>query len=135
MKMDLRSLENEISQTKRELNQLFREESLASRRGDATEARKQHVALLEKELENIATIASYLEAISPPVARDLTRWRAQTSSRFNDLKRSGNAVALQTWVTQELVPLLRRSEQAAHLVATTVRVGPRKASTPFAWPI
>jgi hypothetical protein len=98
-------------------------------------ARAQHLALLEKELENIDTIAAYLDTISPPVARDLMRWQVETSSRFKELRQAADAAALQAWVTQDLVPLLRRSEQAAHLVATTVRVDPRKTSAPFAWPV
>lgn len=133
MKLNLSPPEEDISRMKRELNRLFREENLASRRGDAVAAREQHLALLEKELENIGMIAGYLKTISPPVARDLTRWLVQTSSRFHELQRAGDAVAVQTWVAQELVPLLRRSELAAHLVATTVRVGTREGSAPFGW--
>ncbi len=135
MRTDLRPLEEEIARTKRELNELFREESLASRRGDAAEARERHVSLLRKELENVRTISRYVETISPPVGRDLARWHAQMEIRFEQLRRSGSDRALQDWVARELVPHLRRSEQVAHLVATTVRASPRKAAAPFGWPV
>ncbi len=135
MRADLHPLEMEIARGKRELNELFREESLAARRGDFVEAGRRHVALLEKELENVRTIARYLEPISAPVARDLSRWQTQTSHRFREVEISGAPAAIQRWVVQDLVPLLRRSEQAAHLVATSVRVQSRKAAVPFVWPV
>lgn len=135
MKGDLQPLEKEISRTKRELNELFRRESLASRGGDAAGARQTHLALLEKELENVRSIARYVETISPPVARDLSRWQTQTASRFRELREAANPAVVQAWVAGELVPLLRRSELAAHLVATSARVAPKKSPRPFAWPV
>ncbi len=135
MKEDLQPLEREISRGKRELNELFRKESLASREGDAAGARQTHLALLEKELENVRSITRYLDTISPPVARDLSRWQTQTASRFRELRETANPAALQAWVAGELVPLLRRCELAAHLVATSARVAPKKSPSPFAWPV
>lgn len=135
MRRDLRPFEEDISRTKRELNDLFRQESLASRDGRSAEARERHLALLEKELENIRTIARYVEPISPPVARDLNRWHAQMTSRFRDVRDSRDPAALQEWVARELVPHLRRSEQVAHLLATSVRSSPRRSASPFAWPM
>lgn len=135
MRDELHPLEKEISQTKRELNELFRRESLASREGDAAEARRAHLALLEKELDNVRSITRYVDTISPPVARDLSRWQTQTASRFRELRENSSAATLQAWVARDLVPLLRRSELAAHLVATSARVKPKKAAAPFAWPV
>ena len=135
MKTHLDPLEAEISRTKRELNDLFRQANLASRAGHAAEAHRQEVALLEKELENIQIIARYLEPICPPVARALRRWHAQMASRFLQLKDARDPTVLQRWVAQELVPHLRRSEQLAHLAATSARIRPRKAATPFVWPV
>ncbi len=135
MRADLRPMEDQIARTKRELNELFREEALASRQGHAAEARQRHLLLLEKELENIRSIARYVEPISGPVARDLNRWHAQMLERFNALRDHESPEALQAWVVRDLVPHLRRSEQIAHLVATSVRANPRKASTPFGWPV
>ena len=128
-------MEEEIARTKRELGELFRQETLASRRGDAAEAGERHLALLGKELDNIRAIARYVEPISAPVARDLTRWHAQMTIRFEELRRGKDAAALQRWVAQDLVPHLRRSEQLAHLVATNARIRPEKPSTPFVWPV
>ncbi len=135
MRADLRPIEDQIARTKRELNELFRKESLASREGDHAEARRQHLRLLEKELENIHTIARYVEPISPPVARDLNRWHAQIVERFNALKDRESPEALQTWVARDLVPHLRRSEQIAHLLATSARASLDTTSSPFAWPV
>ncbi len=135
MREQLRPLEKEISETKRELNELFRAESLASREGDAARARQTHLALLEKELDNVRSITTYVDTISPPVARDLSRWHTQTASRFRELRETANPAALQAWVARELVPLLRRSELVAHLVATGTRVVPKKSAAPFAWPV
>ncbi len=135
MKLDLRPAEREISRVKRELNQLFREDSLASREGASEEGYQRHLALLERELDNIRSIARYVEPISAPVSRDLSRWHAQLTSRFNDLRVSGSPASVQRWVVQELVPHLRRSEQAAHLVATSLRVGPKGKPQPFVWPV
>ncbi len=135
MKDRLRPLEQEIARAKGDLNELFRRESLASRQGDMGEARRTHLALLEKELDNIGAISRYVDTISPPVARDLSRWQTQTASRFRELRDEADASTLQAWVARELVPLLRRSEQAAHLVASSARVNPDKSAAPFAWPI
>ena len=134
MKMDLRPIEREISRTKLELNELFRLMALASRRGDSSEAHRKHLALLEKELENIRTIARYVESVSPPVARDLGRWQAQMAERFEKVRTSSDPATLQRWVAQDLVPHLRRSEQVAHLVATSMRIEPKKPGPPFVWP-
>ncbi len=135
MQMDLRPFEEDISRTKRELNDLFRQESLASRSGHLAEARERHLALLQKELENIRTIARYVEPISPPVARDLNRWHAQMTSHFLEVRDSPDPAAVQAWVARELVPHLRRSEQVAHLLATSVRTASRTAMPPYAWPV
>ncbi len=135
MRQDMHPMEDEISRTKRELNELFREEALAWRRGDSAEARSQHLALLQKELENVRSIARYIEAISPPAARDLNHWHAQMEARFHEIRDSADAATLQGWVAHDLVPHLRRSEQVAHLVATSMRAAPRKPAAPFAWPV
>lgn len=135
MRADLRPFEEEIARTKRELNELFRRESLAARQGNSGEANRTHLALLQKELENVRTIARYLEPISPPVARDLERWHAQMQSRFEQLRSRGNPAEVQQWVARELVPHLRRSEQLAHLLATSIRSGAKKAAAPFGWPV
>ena len=109
--------------------------NLASRRGDAAEARRQQVALLEKELDNIHAIARYVEPVSAAVARDLSRWRAQIAEHLDQVRDSLDPALLQRWVAQELVPHLRQSEQVAHLVATSARIGPKKRGTPFVWPV
>ena len=135
MNRDLRPFEEEIARAKGELNELYRQMNLASRRGDAAEARRQQLALLEKELDNIRAIARYVEPVSAPVARDLSRWQAQIAERLGQVRDAPDPALLQRWVAQELVPHLRRSEQAAHLVATSVRIQPRKQGTPFVWPV
>ncbi len=135
MKTDLHPIEQEISRTKAELNELFRQMSLASRRGDASEARRHQLALLEKGREKIWTIARYVEPVSPPVARDLGRWRSQITERLGVVRSSSDPAVLQRWVAQELVPHLRRSEQVAHLLATTTRRRGRKPAAPFSWPV
>lgn len=128
-------LERDISRTKRELNDLFRAESLAWRQGNAAEGHARHLALLEKELENIGTIARYVEPISPVVARDLRHWHAQMTIRFHEIRNSRDPGAVQRWVTQDLVPHLRDSEQIAHVLATSVRRSSRGGSAPYAWPV
>ena len=135
MRTDLDPLEKDISRTKRELNDLFREESLAWRQGNPQEGQARHLALLEKELENIRAIATYVEPISPHVARDLRHWHSQMASRFAEVRSTRDPAAMQRWVTQELVPHLRQSEQVAHVLATSVRTESRKGSAPYAWPV
>lgn len=135
MRSDMQPMEDEISRTKRELNELFRQETLASRRGDSAEARDRHLALLQKELENVRTIARYVETVSPPAARDLSRGHSQMEARFHEMRDSGDAAALQQWFAREFVPHLRRSELVAHLVATSMRSIPGKPASPFAWPV
>ncbi len=135
MTSDLDPLERDISRTKRELNEIFRSESLAWRAGNAAEGRARHLALLEKELENLRMIATYMEPVSPPVARDLRRWNDQMADRFGEVRNSPDPSVVQRWVTQELVPHLRRGEQLAHILASTVRTGSRRGPTPYVWPV
>ncbi len=51
------------------------------------------------------------------------------------LRAARNLRELNEWVTQELAPLLNKSEQAAHLVTTSMRATPGAPASPFVWPV
>ncbi len=128
-----RSRENEILRAKSDLERISRKRLIAYRDGRFEEAAQAQVRLLETELKNVAALASYVKTISPAAARELVGRHAVAAERFERLKRAGDPVALQDWLKKELAPLVNKSEQAAHLVATSIRLEKGKRSQPFGW--
>ncbi len=129
----LASIEQRIVELKSEMNRMARDRNLAYHRGRPEEARRHHLSALEAELRNVETLASYVGTVSPAVARDLALRHAWASRRFAELRPANDAEALRRWVTQELAPLVNKTEQAAHLIATSVRIRKGRPSKPFGW--
>ncbi len=128
-----RFAENQILRVKSELGRISRNRLIADREGRAEDAAQAQVRLLETELKNIAALASYVRTISPAAARELVGRHAAAAERFERLKAAGDAAALQGWLKEDLAPLVNKSEQAAHLVATNIRLEKGKKSKPFGW--
>ena len=128
-----RSAENQILRVKSDLGRISRNRLIAYREGRVEEAAQAQIRLLETELKNVAALASYVKTISPAAARELVGRHSAAAERFERLKAAGDAVALQGWLKEELAPLVNKSEQAAHLVATSIRLEKGKKSKPFGW--
>lgn len=128
-----RFAENEILRVKSDLGRISRNRLIAYREGRVDEAARAQIRLLETELKNIAALASYVKTISPAAARELVGRHSAAAERFERLKAAGDAAALQGWLKEELAPLVNKSEQAAHLVATSIRLEKGKKSKPFGW--
>ncbi len=128
-----RSAERQILRVKAELRRISRDRLVAYRDRRLDEAARQQVRLLEAELQNIQALAAYVKAVSPAAARELASRHAAAAQRFGELKGAGDAVALQAWLRDQLAPLVNKSEQAAHLVATTLRLEKERKSRPFRW--
>lgn len=128
-----RSAERRIVDAKSDLSRISRDRLLAYRQGRSDEATSQQFRLLEAELRNIEALASYVRAVSPAAGRELIGHHSAAAARFRQLRAAGDVSALQEWLKRELVPLVNKSEQAAHLVATALRRGKGKETKPFAW--
>lgn len=74
-----------------------------------------------------------MKTVSPAAARELASWHSAAAERFGELRGAGDATAPQRWLKDELAPLVNKSEQAAYLVATTLRLDKGKKAKPFAW--
>lgn len=128
-----RSSETQILRLKSDLARISRSRLVAYREGRLDDASRAQIRLLETELKNIEALASYVKGISPAAARELLARRATVAMRFERLKAAADLSALQSWLKEELAPLVNKSEQAAHLVATSIRLEKDKEPTPFAW--
>ena len=129
----LRSAENQILRVKADLRRISRDRLLAYRGGRPEEAVRAELRLRETELQNSSALAAYVRTGSPAAARELASRHAAAAERFGEVKGTGDAVALQRWMKDQLVPLVNKSEQAAHLVATTIRLEKGKKAKPFGW--
>ncbi len=129
------SLEQEIVRMKSELVRMARDRNLALRSGDEDRGRQHHLAALEAEVQHVGTLARYVKTVSPAAGRELATRQTLALQHFEQLKSAKNLIAVNRWVTAELAPLLNKSEQAAHLIATSVRAGPKHVTTPFVWPV
>ncbi len=127
------SLEQEILDMKSELVRMSRTRNLALREGRRDEGRRQHLSALEAELNHVGTLARYVQTVSPAAGRELTTRQSIALRHFQQVRNSGNFRDVNEWVTQELAPLLNKSEQAAHLVASFSRRGDGLSVQPFSW--
>jgi hypothetical protein len=130
---ELHEAESRIVDVKSDLSRISRHRIVAFRDGRADEGAFQQLRLLEAELRNIQALASYVKAVSPAAGRELAGHHAEASARFERLRAGGDLSALQDWLKKDLVPLVNKSEQAAHLVATALRRTKGKEAKPFAW--
>jgi len=129
------SLEREIVRMKAELERLTRSRNLALREGRRDEGERHHLSALEAEVRQVEALARYVKTVSPAAGRELATRQAAAALHFRRLRAAGDLHELERWVTEELAPLLNKSEQAAHLVATSVRVKPTEKPTAFTWPV
>lgn len=120
---------------KAELVRLTRNRNLALREGRQEEGQREHLSALDAEVRNLEALARYVKTVSPAAGRELATRQAAAAQHFQRLRQAGDLQELQRWVAQELAPLLNKSEQAAHLVATSVRVKPAGTPTAFTWPV
>ena len=127
------SMERRIADVKHDIDRISRDRSLAYLGGRPEEAVRYHLSLMDAELRNLDNLISYVATVSPAAARELDSERSETAGRYLDVKARGDPVALQRWVTEDLAPLVNKSEQAAHLVATSLRVRRGRTPKPFGW--
>ncbi len=127
------SLEQEIVRMKSDLVRLSRTRNLALRDGRRDEGQRQHLNALEVELKHIGTLARYVQTASPAAGRELATWQALALQHFERLKGTGDRHEVNRWVTEELAPLLNKSEQAAHLVASLSKRHDGLPAKPTAW--
>ena len=124
--------ESRIVDVKSDLSRISKDRLLAYREG-RVDATRQQFRLVEAELRNIDALASYVKGVSPAAGRELIGHHSAATERFKELRAVGDVFALQDWLKKELVPLINKSELAAHLVATTFRFVKGKETKPFAW--
>ncbi len=125
--------EGRIVDVKSDLSRISKDRLLAYREGRIDEATRQQFRLLEAELRNIEALASYVRVVSAAAGRELIGHHSAATERFKELRAVGDVSALQRWLKSELVPLINKSEQAGHLVATTFRFVKGNKTKPFAW--
>jgi len=129
----LREAESRIVDVKSDLSRISRIRIVAYREGQLNEGAVQQFRLLEAELRNIEALVSYVRTVSPAAGRELKGHHADATARFARLRAAGDTSALQDWLKKDLAPLVNKSEQAAHLVATALRLAGGKEAKPFAW--
>ena len=127
------SLEQEILRLKSELARTTRDRNLALRAGHTDEGLRHHLAALETQVKQLATLAKYVQVASPPAGRELASRQALLWQHFQRFRAGGDPAELRRWVTQELAPLVNKSEQAAHLVASLSHRAANEAAKPFVW--
>ncbi len=124
--------ESRIIDVKSDLSRISKDRLLAYREG-RVDATRQQFLLLEAELRNIEALASYVKTVSAAAGRELIGHHSIAIQQFKELKAVGDVSALQDWLKKDLVPLINKSEQAAHLVAMTFRLVKGNKTKPFAW--
>jgi hypothetical protein len=129
------TLEQEIVHMKAELGRMTRSRNLALREGRRDEGERHHLSALEAEIRHVEALSRYVKTVSPAAGRELATRQALAAQHFRRLREAGDLRELNRWVAQELAPLLNKSEQAAHLVATSVRAKSKGSPTAFAWPV
>lgn len=129
------SLEREIVQMKADIGRLTRSRNLALREGRREEGRRHHLAALDTELNHLDALARYVQTMSPAAGRELATRRALAARHFQRLRNAADTRELHQWVVGELAPLLNKSEQAAHLVATSLRARSKGSPHAFMWPV
>lgn len=120
---------------KAELERLTRSRNVALREGQQAEGERQHLSALAAEVKHVEALARYVKTVSPAAGREIATRQALAAQHFRRLRKAGDLHELNRWVAEELAPLLNKSEQAAHLVATSVRVKPKGAPAAFTWPV
>lgn len=126
------SAESSILRVKSDLNRISRDSFRAYFSGKPDEGARMRMELIEKEMENIRMLISYVGTVSPAAARELMSRHEYASQHLRDMEAEGGR-ALEAWIKGELVPLLNQTEQAAYLVATTRRLGRNLQPRPFSW--
>jgi len=127
-------MEREIVRMKAELERLTRSRNRALRDGRRDEGERQQLAALEAEVNHVEALARYVKTVSPAAGRELATRQALTAQHFRRLRSAGDLAEMNRWVSRELAPLLNKSEQAAHLVATSVRARSKGSPRAFTWP-
>ncbi len=127
------SLEQEIVRMKSELVRMSRTRNLALRDGRRDEGERHHLSALEAELKHVDTLARYVQTASPAAGRELATRRSLALRHFERIKGTRNIREVNRWVTEELAPLVNKSEQAAHLVASMSSRLDGMPSKPSAW--
>lgn len=89
--------------------------SIAHDKRGFVEARKKAAEVL---LENCDVIAQYVGNFSPSVARSLAAQCMMVKEDYQEIRESNSADRVHSWCKRHLIPLVKSSEQAAHLVAT-----------------
>lgn len=128
-----RSAESQVLRVKADLRRISLDRLVAYREGPPDEAARHQFRLVEAELQNVEALASYVRTVSPAAGRELAGRHSAAAERFAELKGVGDVVALQGWLKDHLAPLMNKSEQAAHLVATTIRLEEGRKAKPFGW--
>ncbi len=130
----LDSLEKEIVRMKSDLSRMSRSRNLALRDGNREEGHRHHLSALEAELKHVETLARFVQTASPAAGRELATRQATALRHFQQVKATKDVREVNQWVTSELAPLLNKSEQAAHLVASLSRREDGLPTKPRAWP-
>ncbi len=127
------ALEQEIVRMKSDLVRLSRTRNLALREGRHEEGQRHHLSALEAELKHVGLLARYVQSASPAAGRELATRQSLATVHFARLKGARDLREVDRWVTRELAPLLNKSEQAAHLVASLSHREDGLPARPSAW--
>ncbi len=126
----IEELEQDVLRSKSEIGIAFHEYCLGYRT-DAPVRVATRLRLAEAALKNCEAIASYVRIASSPMADLLTTQMASAAASLEEIKNPGDMTGLEPWYKERLAPLLAKSESAAYLVGTMIRL--EKGESSFRW--
>jgi predicted RNase H-like nuclease (RuvC/YqgF family) len=118
---ELDRMEEKILGVKAELSSISRERRLAALAGKTNDLMEARMRALQKTLENCGLLVEYVRKFSDPISREIEIKHEMLRKEFEHMREVHSPDAFHEWVRGNVVPVLKQSEQAAHLAATIIR--------------
>ncbi len=132
---ELTQLEERIQAVKNELSSISNERWHAALKRDDHQVLETRNKAAEKMLENCGVLAQYVSQFCPAVGRDISGQEKVVRGELEKVKRRGDHDSLHAWYKVSLIPLVKRSEVAAHVAATSRRKTQGVANECHRWPL
>jgi len=118
---ELNRIEEEILNVKADLSSISRERRAAVIAGKTNDVFEARVRALQKTLENCGMLVEYVQKFSAPASREIEMKHERLLKEFENIRKVNSPDALHEWVRFNVVPVVKQSEQSAHLAATTMK--------------
>src|SRR2546422_11175310 len=118
---ELDRIEEQILDVKHKLSSISRDRRTAALTGRADRVMEARVRLTQKTLENCGLLVEYVRKFSEPIARDMEIKHRRMLREFEHIREVKRPNALHGRRRNNVVPIVRQSEQAASLAATRLK--------------